>query len=144
MNACLKGKAPILLEAYHSTNPKANWNDFTNECQQGYNDVQDQLKQDQGNLSCLCEIDTKAGFGVGNDDFRVEHFHPKSDSNPSNYNWALDWENMLGCCHGGSEKYVTDVKSRYISEKSERLSDVLKANCNLDDEILNPLKIIII
>jgi len=141
MKTCLKGMIPALLEQYQGDNPSAGWEQFKNECQQGYKDVQDQLQLSQGNLCCYCEIDTKAGFGVGNDDFRVEHFHPKSDSNPSNYNWALDWENMLGCCHGGSEKYVTDVKSRYISEKSERHSDVLKANCNLDDEILNPLKI---
>lgn len=141
MKACLKGEVPASLEAYHSVNPQANWKDFKNECQQGYKDVQSQLQKDQGNLCCYCEIDTKSGFGIGRDDFRVEHFHPKSDANQSNHNWALDWNNMLGCCHGGSDKHVTDDSNRYISKGSERHSDVLKGDSIWDNEILNPLEI---
>ena len=141
MKACLKGKAPALLDAYYSANTQASWGEFKSECQQGYKDVQNQLQQDQGNLCCYCEINTKHGAGIGKDDFRVEHFHPKSDNNQSEYNYALAWENMLGCCHGGSEMYVTDRVTRYISNHLERHSDVLKGESKWADEILNPLKI---
>ncbi len=143
MKTCLKGKAPDLLTQYQSNNPDATWEQFKDECQQGYKDVQSQLRQDQGNLCCYCEIETRQAFGIGKDDFRVEHFHPKSDTdnNGVSHNWGLDWQNMLGCCHGGSEKYVTDAKERYISTNAQRHSDTLKGEFILDDEILNPLKI---
>lgn len=141
MKACLKGTIPDLLVQYQTDNPNASWKRFKNECQQGYKNVQQQLQKDQGNLCCYCEIDTKQGLGIGIDDFRVEHFHPKSDDNNPSDNWGLRWQNMLGCCHGGSEKYVTDTNDRFISEPSDRHSDVLKANFVWDNEILNPLEI---
>lgn len=141
MKACLKGTVPPLLEQYQSKNPSAKWEQFKNECQQGYKDVQDQLQLDQGNLCCYCEIDTKQGLSIGKDDFRVEHFHPKSDDDNSSYNWGLRWQNMLGCCHGGSERYVTDGENRFVLQHTERHSDVLKSEDIWDDEILNPLEI---
>jgi uncharacterized protein (TIGR02646 family) len=142
MKACLKGTTPALLEQYQSENPIASWEQFKNECQQGYEDVQEQLQLDQGNLCCYCEIDTKQGLGIGKDDFRVEHFHPKPNAdNNFGHNWALDWQNVLGCCHGRSEKYVADTDVRFVPEHTARHSDVLKANFDWDDEILNPLKI---
>jgi len=140
MKACLKGAIPALLEQYQNDNPGANWEEFKNESQQGYKDVQAQLQFDQGNLCCYCEIDTKQGLADGKDDFRVEHFHPKSKSNDKQ-NWALAWQNMLGCCHGGSENTVIDNESRFISKHVERHSDVLKGNSIWDNEILNPLEI---
>ena len=33
---------------------------------------------------------------------RLEHIHPKSDLADGSKNWALDWENIIGVCHGGS------------------------------------------
>lgn len=141
MKACLKGTIPALLEQYQTDNPNASWEQFKNECQQGYKDARDQLRSDQGNLCCYCEIDTKQGLGIGVDDFRVEHFHPKSDTDNANHNWALDWQNMMGCCHGGSEKYVTDNESRFVPKHAERHSDVLKSEFVWDEEILNPLEL---
>jgi uncharacterized protein (TIGR02646 family) len=143
MKNCLKGNIPPLLEQYQQNNPNAKWEQFKDECQQGYKEVQEQLRLDQGNLCCYCEIETKQGYGVGKDDFRVEHFHPKAcklDESISSYNWALDWQNMLGCCLGGSERYVvSDEKTRFIEKKAERHSDVLKADSIWDDDILNPV-----
>lgn len=141
MKACLKGTIPALLKQYQTDNPSANWEQFKNECQQGYKEVQAQLQLDQGNLCCYCEIDTKQGLGIGKDDFRVEHFHPKSDIGSSSHNWALDWQNMLGCCHGGSEKFVTDDETRFVPKHAERHSDIIKSESIWDDEILNPLEI---
>lgn len=141
MKTCFKGTIPVLLEQYQSDNPSSNWEQFKNECQQGYKDVQSQLHLDQGNLCCYCEIDTKQGLGVGKDDFRVEHFRPKSGTANSSCNRALDWWNMLGCCHGGSENTVIDSEARFIPKHAERHSDVLKSNSDWNDEILNPLEI---
>ncbi len=67
-------------------------------------------------------------------DFRVEHFHPKSDG----VGWELDWKNLLGVCCGGDEKFV--VGKRYC-HKADRHCDSVKHNKNLDDIILNPLEI---
>jgi uncharacterized protein (TIGR02646 family) len=142
MKNCLKGNIPTLLEQYQQKNPNAKWEQFKNECQQGYKDVQNQLRLDQGNLCCYCEIDMKQGQGFGKNDFRVEHFHPKANKkDTTDDNWALDWQNMLGCCLGGSERYVTDEKIRLIEKHNERHSDVLKSEFIWDDEILNPLEI---
>jgi len=141
MKRCLKGRTSPLLKQYQIDNPNATWEQFKNECQQGYKKVQKRLRQNQGNLCCYCEIETKQGLGDGKDDFRVEHFHPKADKKDSDYNWALDWQNMLGCCCGGTERYVTDSKNRFISNKNERHSDALKGEFIWDNEILNPLEI---
>jgi len=143
MKKCLKESIPPLLGRYQQNNSNAKWEQFKNECQQGYRDVQNQLRLDQGNLCCYCEIDMKQGQGFGKDDFRVEHFHPKANKQDTTEdNWALDWKNMLGCCLGGSERYVvSDEKTRFIENPNERHSDVLKANSIWDDEILNPLEI---
>jgi uncharacterized protein (TIGR02646 family) len=144
MKTCLKTNPPKLLEKYYANNPNATWEQFKGDCKIGYKHVQRRLRIDQGNLCCYCEIDLKCGHGIGKDDFRVEHFHPKANKKEvTNYNWALDWQNMLGCCHGGTEKYVTESGNRFIPKqaKNQRHSDALKGEFIWDDEILNPLKI---
>jgi len=144
MKTCLKSDAPESFKQYQEDNPIATWEQFQNECQEGYKQLQEQLRKDQGNLCCYCEIDTKKNSNDGKDDFRVEHFHPKANKkDTTTNNWALDWNNMLGCCHGGTEPSVTDSKTRFISreKKNQRHSDVLKGNFIWDDEILNPLEI---
>jgi uncharacterized protein (TIGR02646 family) len=143
MKTCLKSEMPGLLKQYQQNNPDAKWEQFKNECQEGYDKVRKILKEDQGNLCCYCEIDLKQGQGIGKDDFRVEHFHPKANkSDSTDDNWALDWQNMLACCLGGSEPYVVnDEKDRFIEKHNERHSDVLKGEFIWDNEILNPLEI---
>lgn len=144
MKACLKTNIPKLLEKYQQNNPDATWEQFKSECQIGYKHIQRRLRIDQGNLCCYCEVDLKCGHGIGKDDFRVEHFHPKANKKEvSNDNWALDWINMLGCCHGGTERDVTESSSRFIhkQDKYQRHSDALKSEFIWDDAILNPLEI---
>jgi uncharacterized protein (TIGR02646 family) len=128
------------LKVYTEQNPHANWeNDFKNSCQDGYKEVISQLKIDQGGIYCYCELNFSDGPNI-RDDFRVEHFHPKSDSNEDK-NWDLGWQNLFGCCHGGSEKRTISSERRYIDNKNHRHSDVLKGALVWDDEILNPLEI---
>lgn len=143
MKTCLKSEIPELLAHYQQNNPSAKWEQFKNNCQDGLKKVQEQLREDQGNLCCYCEIDMKQGYGIGKNDFRVEHFHPKANkNNTTDNNWALDWQNMLGCCLGGSERYVVaDEQTRFIEKHQERHSDVLKSESIWDEEILNPLDI---
>lgn len=138
MKKIKKGLVPVKLKEYLKNNPTGTWeNDFKNSCEDGYKEVIKQLKKDQGGICCYCEIDF--GNDEVRDDFRVEHFHPKRDSNEVK-NWDLDWDNLLGCCHGGSDKYVLS-ETRFIQNKKHRHSDVLKSDFFWDEEILNPLSI---
>jgi len=132
-------RVPLELEKYFELNPNKIWENFKNECQTGYKEVLREIKQNQGGICCYCELTFYDEKGI-RDDFRVEHFHPKSDNSNSEINWNLIWTNLLGCCNGGSEEYILGG-TRFISNKKHRHSDILKAEKNWDDEILNPLDI---
>lgn len=144
MKKIVKGVEPPKLLSYHQHFPANDWEQFRrNNRQNGrYTEVKDHLITDQGGLCAYCEIDLKQAVQSGDkDDFRVEHFHPKSD-NSSGHNWNLDWNNLLGCCHGGSERDVidgtsTNRSSRYTSP--DHSCDVPKGGQNWDNIILNPL-----
>jgi len=134
-----KSQVPLKLKEYFVQNPHAKWeDDFRNSCQEGYKEIVEQLKVDQGGICCYCELNFSDSSNA-RDDFRVEHFHPKSDSSDDK-NWDLDWQNLFGCCHGGSDRYVLG-QTRFIEENKHRHSDVLKGSLIWDDEILSPLEI---
>lgn len=137
MKKILKGTEPAELAQYRQSNPTATWQQCTTE----YNrkdQIQQQLKLDQGGLCAYCEIDLKPASANNAADFRVEHFHPKSDvSTP--HNWHLDWQNLLACCHGGSRSDVVDAANRNTSP--DHSCDVPKANNDWDNIILNPLQL---
>ena len=137
MKKILKAQEPTELQHYKHTNPQATWSQFRKN-KTRYNAVKNQIKKDQGALCAYCEIDLKESV-KSNDDFRVEHFHPKND-NSAQINWALEWSNVLGCCHGGSERNVVDAKQRFTSS-AERHCDVPKKGKNLSGVILSPLQI---
>ena len=134
-----KGEEPQKLETYRTANPNGTWKQYR--ANNGRREqIQDQLRKDQGGLCAYCEIDLRrldAGSNSDDvEDFRVEHFHPKSDT-ASEHNWRLDWHNLLACCHGGSNAKVVDAQSRFTSP--DHSCDVPKKNQNWDEEILNPL-----
>jgi len=132
-----KGDEPIELLAYRNNNPQNSWNQFT-KSNKRRKDLQKHLLKDQGGLCAYCEIKLiLLEDSPSTSDFRVEHFHPKSDES-SAHNWHLDWMNILACCHGGSSRNVSDP-SRFTENHAERSCDVPKANQLWDDEILNPL-----
>jgi len=132
----LKGAEPPGLAAYRQQNPTATWEQCKNN-KNRKNEINERIKEDQGNLCAYCEIDLRDG-GTANTDFRVEHFHPKSDL-PTGHNWHIDWENLLGCCHGGSQSRVVDAANRFTSP--DHSCDVSKGKDILDHLILNPLNI---
>lgn len=128
--------SPSGLTDYLANNPLDTWDQFRGNEPAACNAVKNQLVRDQGGLCAYCEIDTHISInGVGLDDFRVEHFHPKGVE--GNHNYGLDWENLLGVCHGGSQQYVA-IPSRHTSP--DHSCDVPKGNQKLKEVILDPVK----
>ncbi len=136
MKKILKGNEPERLKAYKEQSPNNTWAQFSRE-KKRKEPVDKQLKKDQGGLCAYCEIDLRDATITGKADFRVEHFHPKSDKT-SGHNWGLDWQNLCACCHGGSQKNVVEAHQRYTAPQLS--CDAAKANKNLDGLILNPLR----
>lgn len=139
MKKIAKGSVPTLLQEYQIKNPNATWNRFIKRVARK-KQLHNQLYVDQGGLCAYCEIDLKpASNELEEADFRVEHFHPKSDTTSSSDNWHLKWDNLFACCHGGSEKKVADASKRFEKEPQERTCDIPKEDTVLDNIILNPL-----
>ncbi len=149
MKRILKGNEPSTLTAYRNAAPLSQWDEMKNNPhyggQQSYQDCRTELVIQQGGLCAYCEIDIH-----DNDPLkcRVEHFHPKSDVNPQ-HNWALDWQNMLAVCNGGSYQYIA-ANGFYLEPMNENLScdaykdrmvqsDKLPTQC--DGWILNPTQL---
>lgn len=107
--------------AYRKAVPAGTWEAMRNDVlwggQQAYAECRAQAITDQGGLCAYCEIDIR-----DNDPLkcRVEHFHPKSDV-ISGHNWALDWNNMLAVCSGGSQS-VLHAPSHYLQPLPANLS----------------------
>ncbi|BCH58370.1 hypothetical protein RvVAR0630_09940 [Agrobacterium vitis] len=128
-----KGQEPRSLEQYRAANPTSNWKLCVAD-QDRRDEIQNHLRQDQGGICCYCEIDLIPA-NVGKADFRVEHFHPKSDTS-TEFNWHLDWQNLFCCCHGGSEKYVNSAEARFTSPDTS--CDVPKEDNDWDSLIFKP------
>lgn len=137
MKKVKKGAEPSGLEKFREASNTGTWENFKRKkprTQQLY----DKVRLDQGGLCAYCETDLLEAGSSGVDDFRIEHFHPKSDDS-SGHNWHLDWSNLLGCCHGGSQRNVVDAGNRFTSP--DHSCDVPKGDNNWDELILNPLNL---
>lgn len=135
MKKIQKGTEPNKLSQYKLSRPTNTWE----QCSRNKNrriQIQDQLKLDQGGLCAYCEINLVPANATDAADFRVEHFHPKTDVSTS-HNWHLDWQNLLACCHGGSRPDVADSANRHTSP--DHSCDVPKKDNDWDNIILNPL-----
>ena len=129
---------PERLRSYVKAFPDETWEHF----RRRNREVKQQLLRDQHGLCAYCEISIKlAEFEDNVDDFRVEHFFPKVATEFEKHNYHLDWHNLLGVCHGGSQPYVSDPEWRYSSRKNDRSCDVPKGGKPISERILNPLKI---
>lgn len=140
MKNIIKGPEPSLLLQYRQCSPNNSWEHFQRARRKSSrrHEVKNAITSDQGGICAYCEIDLKEADSNGNADFRVEHFHPKSD-NSTSHNWHLDWQNLLGCCHGGSQHGVVDSAKRFSSP--DHSCDVPKGKKNLTGKILNPLQL---
>jgi len=137
MKKIQKAAEPILLKKYRHKTPDNTWDKFK-EKRGRRQQLKQQLISDQGGICAYCEIDLKEANAHGNADYRVEHFHPKSDHS-TEHNWHLDWSNLLACCHGGNNRTVVETSTRYTNPDCS--CDVPKDSKNLDNLILNPLHI---
>lgn len=123
---------PDRLFLYAQLHPHDTWDKFHHRDRNGYKQVKQQLIKDQYGLCAYCEISIRLTDNEDLvDDFRVEHFHPKTGTENHEHNYHLDWNNMLGACHGGSHPYVEDAKYRYSASKKDRSCDVPKKAVNL-------------
>ncbi|MEG3639925.1 retron system putative HNH endonuclease [Magnetococcus sp. PR-3] len=139
MKPIVKQAEPAALTQFRQIYPEANWEGLRQANPPVYPHLKAQLRQDQGGLCAYCEIDLKPKKSPQEvDDFRIEHFHPKSDIHG---HWTLNWSNMLGVCHGGSQRRVTESGQRFTENKRDHSCDVPKGAKALDDIILNPLNI---
>ncbi|MEG0798533.1 MAG: retron system putative HNH endonuclease [Acidaminococcaceae bacterium] len=133
---------PARLHQFALAFPLEKWERFRRHSRRGYREVKKQILLDQRGLCAYCEIPIKlTDNDYDIDDFRVEHFYPKSATSEEGANWHLDWFNMLGVCHGGSQKEVVDASWRYSARHIDRSCDVPKGGKDLSEIILNPLQI---
>ena len=155
MKKTIKGLCPTSLSAFVLRAPLGTWDEF---CEDAHRkkETQQRIFSDQRGICAYCEInmaDPSTEYlpqdGVGDlpqNDFRVEHFHPKNDISEPHKNWALDWHNLLGVCCGGDERcvYPPERFAKNINGKSDTKNhhcDSKKGKKVLDDKILNPLDI---
>lgn len=144
-----KGDEPQSLRAFRAAVPQSTWQGMKDDAhfggQQAYADCREITIQDQHGLCAFCEIDIR-----DNDPLKchVEHFHPKSDITPAK-NWALDWNNLLAVCNGGSYEHVS-AAGYFLTPRDENLScdqhkdrmiQIRKLPEACEGWILNPLQL---
>ncbi|ELH3005398.1 TIGR02646 family protein [Vibrio vulnificus] len=149
MKTINKGAEPNRLGVFRAANPDALWdkdkkdNELIGEtfrcCGARYQETQQQLRTDQGNLCAYCEQDLLSGTNGALDDCRIEHFHPKSKREQGEPNWGLTWDNLLAVCCGGNQSEVVEPDKRFDTEPENYSCDVPKGDKILDAIIFNPL-----
>lgn len=133
---------PEPLRKYRLSHPEETWEHFRRRSGRGYNIIKKEILEDQHGLCAYCEIAIKEAQSADEvDDFRVEHFYPKNATEQGGHNYHLDWQNLLGVCHGGSQRDVPDAQWRFSTMKGDRTCDVPKGGKPISNLILNPLKI---
>ena len=134
MKRVSKGLEPQMLRDLAQVEPNADWDRVRNS-RARYSQIKEQIISDQIGLCAYCEIELLPAANGLLADFRVEHFYPKSPHLPPP-NRATAWDNLLGACHGGSQRDVVDP-CRFTPP--DFCCDVPKGNINLVGQILNPL-----
>lgn len=139
-----KSEPPNTLTLYEALNPQEIWENFRNSNSGAdYRSLKKVVFKDQGQLCAFCE--TKVESVPEKIDLqRIEHFHPKSDDRNTEKNWALDWNNVMGVCLGGSGR---DIDARIYPRPNSLSCDAFKdhlvsknklsVDCECD--LINPL-----
>lgn len=138
-----KSSPPNELTQFAGAQPQASWQDFRELNQSNdYKQLRASMLGEQGGLCVYCE---KKIAGLSGHLQRVEHFHPKSDTNTPTLNWALDWQNVFAVCTGGSQ--ADEMNSKQYP-RPDNLScdaykgDLVRANKlpeSCEPYLLNPL-----
>ena len=146
MKLVIRLDEPAELSAYRAEHPMIKWEPMRKDAvgRTVYEVVRQRLLEGQGCLCGFCEV------GLHDRDplkCRVEHFHPKSDRTTA-HNWALDWQNMIAVCTGGSQRYQQPPHA--LEPLRENLScdahkDQMIQGGKLDEQcdgwIINPLEL---
>ena len=129
-----------ILSDYLLDHPEAKWkDDFRNNVlQEDLDAIYNEIYTDQRGVCAYCEIILKWPTDDYTNDFRVEHFHPENCGDDNSHNYSLDWGNLFGCCHGGSQSTARSYVNSSFGKKHHSC-DVPKGNKILDNIILNPL-----
>jgi len=149
MKRVLKQQEPTELARFRDKDPQSTWQQMKDDANFGgseaYVACRTQLLEDQGGICAFCEI------GIHDNDplkCRVEHFHPKSDISPA-HNWALDWNNLLAVCAGGSYRFgATPHTQEPLAENlsCDAYKDQMIQSGRLSDQcegwILNPTQLL--
>ncbi|MCX6879293.1 MAG: TIGR02646 family protein [Verrucomicrobia bacterium] len=110
MKLCLKLPEPPTLTLYRAANPEATWDEMRDDPfhggQKAARDVKRTLIRGQRCLCAFCECRlaedcSDAAIDTRSSHQRVEHFHPKADTNRPP-NWNLHWPNLWAVCLGGT------------------------------------------
>ncbi len=137
---------PNQLTTFFDSNPTASWKEFRDTSQsQSYRALKELIFTDQGQLCAYCEQSLKEEVVSKK---RIEHYHSKSDKSDPNINWALDWQNVMGVCLGGSYNDSNQADSEFKKYppphnlSCDAYKGHLEDNNKLPNEFLNPLEII--
>lgn len=121
MKRVLQGAEPAALTRFRGRAPHGTWEQMRDDAHADgrslYESIRAALIGSQRGLCAYCEI------CIGDNDpmkCRVEHFHPKSDQDPT-CNWALAWGNLLAVCNGGSHPHVA-TPGFYLKPRTDNLS----------------------
>jgi uncharacterized protein (TIGR02646 family) len=130
------------LTDYARIYPQHNWDDFR-DSQGGkdYREIKSLIFSDQDYLCAFCETIIK---DEDRHKQRVEHFHPKADISNPNHNWALDWENVIGVCLGGSDvdKSLHPLPANLSCDAyKDYLINTNKLPMACEGHLLNPLQL---
>ncbi|WP_170948767.1 retron system putative HNH endonuclease [Pseudomonas sp. Irchel 3A7] len=137
---------PVELTTYRNAAPESSWEQMRDNAlfdgPAAYTACRTQLISDQGGLCAFCEISIHENDPLK---CRVEHFHPKADISPE-HNWALDWNNLLAVCSGGSWKhahapYALEPLSENLScdAHKDRMIQAGRLPLQCEGWIINPL-----
>ena len=111
MKPILKNTVPETLTTYSSEHPNSKWEELRNHDEGSiYDPIRKQVVNDQFGLCAYCECSISEPSPA-----QVEHFHSKSDDSNPLMNWTLIWENMIGVCNGGSNRYAANYLSPLLS-----------------------------
>lgn len=134
-----KGAIPTGLNDYQQQYPDdRDWEHFR-AVRTAYDELKVAVFNEQAHLCAYCECK------VPPEEYhrrRIEHFHPKSDLTGSR-NWTLDWHNMLGVCHGGSDNENREIFPLPDNLSCDAHKDSMITNSHLllacEGYLINPL-----
>lgn len=141
MKRVRKSAEPPVLSQYRQIVPHASWDDMRSDVlhggRQAYEDCREAALADQGNICAYCECSLSLDLPHH---CRVEHVHSKKDTSGT-HNWALDWQNMLGVCVGGSRSDLQLPRNLSCDAYKDHMIEKGKLPTACEGWILNPLQI---